>query len=47
MAKRASLPAVSWAHLRWDLRAIFKLAIAEGYAERDPTGSALQALKRQ
>src|ERR1019366_3019802 len=25
------------AHLRWDLRAIFKLAMAEGYAERDPT----------
>jgi integrase len=27
------------AHLRWDLSAIFKLAVAEGYAERDPTGS--------
>jgi integrase len=27
------------AHLRWDLRAIFKLAIAEGYADRDPTGA--------
>jgi len=27
------------AHLRWDLRAIFKLAIAEGYTERDPTGA--------
>src|SRR5271156_5751210 len=27
------------AHLRWDLRAIFKLAIAEGYVERDPTGA--------
>jgi integrase len=27
------------AHLRWDLRGIFKLAIAEGYAERDPTGA--------
>jgi integrase len=27
------------AHLRWDLRAIFKLALAEGYAERDPTGA--------
>src|SRR5215471_9809743 len=25
------------AHLRWDLRAIFKLAVAEGYVERDPT----------
>ena len=27
------------AHLRWDLRSIFKLALAEGYAERDPTGA--------
>jgi integrase len=27
------------AHLRWDLRAIFKLALAEGYTERDPTGA--------
>src|SRR5208282_5051061 len=27
------------AHLRWDLRAIFKLAIAEGYTDRDPTGA--------
>jgi integrase len=27
------------AHLRWDLRAVFKLAIAEGYTERDPTGA--------
>lgn len=25
------------AHLRWDLRAIFKLAVAEGYAQRDPS----------
>jgi integrase len=25
------------AHLRWDLRAIFRLATAEGYIERDPT----------
>jgi integrase len=25
------------AHLRWDLRAIFRLAMAEGYIERDPT----------
>ena len=24
------------AHLRWDLRAIFRLAVAEGYAQRDP-----------
>lgn len=27
------------AHLRWDLRSVFKLAIAEGFAERDPTGA--------
>ena len=27
------------AHLRWDLRAIFRLALAEGYTERDPTGA--------
>jgi integrase len=27
------------AHLRWDLRAVFKLAMAEGYVERDPTGA--------
>jgi integrase len=25
------------AHLRWDLRAVFRLAMAEGYLERDPT----------
>ena len=27
------------AHLRWDLRAIFKLALAEGYTDRDPTAA--------
>ena len=27
------------AHLRWDLRAVFKLAIAEGYTQRDPTAA--------
>ena len=27
------------AHLRWDLRAIFKLAMAEGYTLRDPTAA--------
>jgi integrase len=27
------------AHLRWDLRGIFKLAQAEGYIERDPTAA--------
>jgi integrase len=37
--KAASLSRSVVAHLRWDLRAIFKLAIAEGYAERDPTGA--------
>ena len=25
------------AHLRWDLRAVFRLAVAEGYVQRDPT----------
>lgn len=25
------------AHLRWDLRSIFRLALAEGYVDRDPT----------
>ena len=25
------------AHLRWDLRAVFRLAVAEGYTQRDPT----------
>jgi len=27
------------AHLRWDLRLILKLAIAEGYIKRDPTAA--------
>lgn len=27
------------AHLRWDLRAVFKLALAEGYIQRDPTAA--------
>ena len=27
------------AHLRWDLRALFKLALAEGYTHRDPTAA--------
>jgi integrase len=26
-------------HLRWDLRAIFKLALAEGFTQRDPTAA--------
>jgi integrase len=37
--KAASLSRSVVAHLRWDLRSIFKLAMAEGYAERDPTGA--------
>jgi integrase len=37
--KAGSLSRSIVAHLRWDLSAIFKLAVAEGYAERDPTGS--------
>ena len=27
------------AHLRWDLRSVFKLALAEGYTQRDPTAA--------
>ena len=27
------------AHLRWDSRAIFRLALAEGYIDRDPTAA--------
>jgi integrase len=27
------------AHLRWDLRAVFKLALAEGFTQRDPTAA--------
>jgi len=38
-AKAETLSRSVVAHLRWDLRAIFKLALAEGYAERDPTGA--------
>jgi integrase len=38
-AKAATLSRSVVAHLRWDLRAIFKLALAEGYIERDPTGA--------
>lgn len=38
-AKAETLSRSVVAHLRWDLRAIFKLAIAEGYADRDPTGA--------
>lgn len=27
------------AHLRWDLRSVFRLALAEGYTDRDPTAA--------
>ncbi|HLJ14249.1 MAG TPA: tyrosine-type recombinase/integrase [Bryobacteraceae bacterium] len=37
--KAASLSRSVVAHLRWDLRSIFKIAVAEGYIERDPTGA--------
>lgn len=36
-AKSETLSRSVVAHLRWDLRAIFRLALAEGYTERDPT----------
>lgn len=42
--KAATLSKSVVAHLRWDLRAIFRLAMAEGYIERDPTN--LQVLRR-
>jgi integrase len=38
-SKAATLSKSVVAHLRWDLRGIFKLAIAEGYIERDPTAA--------
>jgi integrase len=38
-AKAKTLSRSIVAHLRWDLRAIFKLAIAEGYTDRDPTAA--------
>ncbi len=38
-AKAADFSRSIVAHLRWDLRAIFRLAVAEGYTERDPTGA--------
>ena len=36
---KADLSRSTVAHLRWDLRAIFKLAVAEGYTQRDPSVS--------
>lgn len=38
-AKAKSLSRSIVAHLRWDLRMIFKLALAEGFAQRDPTAA--------
>jgi integrase len=38
-SKAATLSRSMVAHLRWDLRGIFKLALAEGHIERDPTGA--------
>src|ERR1700733_4185094 len=38
-AKAKSLSRSIVAHLRWDLRLIFKLALAEGYVQRDPTAA--------
>ncbi|MGJ5813593.1 tyrosine-type recombinase/integrase [Paludibaculum fermentans] len=35
--KAATLSKSVVAHLRWDLRAVFRLAVAEGYIVRDPT----------
>ena len=37
--KAESLSRSIVAHLRWDLRLIFKLALAEGFAQRDPTAA--------
>src|SRR5215469_5882358 len=38
-SKAATLSKSVVAHLRWDLRAIFRLAVAEGYVTRDPAPS--------
>lgn len=38
-AKAKTLSRSIVAHLRWDLRAIIKLALAEGYVQRDPTAA--------
>jgi integrase len=35
--KAEGLSRSSVAHLRWDLRAVFKLALVEGFIDRDPT----------
>jgi len=38
-AKADTLSKSTVAHLRWDLHSIFKLAMAEGFADRDPTAA--------
>src|SRR5450755_3215973 len=38
-AKAASYSRSTVSHLRFDRRSVFKLAIAEGHIERDPTGA--------
>jgi integrase len=38
-AKAANLSRSVVTHLRWDLRSIFRLALAEGYTDRDPTAA--------
>jgi integrase len=37
--KGEGLSRSSVAHLRWDLRAVFRLALAEGFIDRDPTAA--------
>jgi integrase len=37
--KAEGLSRSSVAHLRWDLRAVFRLALAEGFIDRDPTAA--------
>lgn len=37
--KATSLSKSMVAHLRWDLRLVFKLALSEGYVQRDPTAA--------
>ena len=38
-AKAEKLSRSVVAHLRWDLRSVFRLALAEGYTDRDPTAA--------
>jgi integrase len=38
-AKAEKLSRSVVAHLRWDRRSVFRLALAEGYADRDPTAA--------